>query len=81
MCLEPRYIAILSTGLWMKVIILTLISILTIECSTEDEFYLIPGTLDRPPNDEYKGIWRLAVKDDPKAHLLFMRFANTGKSL
>ena len=59
-------------------IILTLISILTIKCSTEDEFYLIPGTLDRPPNDEYKGIWRLAVKDDPKAHLLFMRFANTG---
>lgn len=45
---------------------------------TEDEFYLIPGTLDRPPKDEYEGIWRLAIKDDPKAHLLFMRFANTG---
>ncbi|KAL5265475.1 hypothetical protein ACHWQZ_G006255 [Mnemiopsis leidyi] len=44
----------------------------------EDEFYLIPGTLDRPPKDEYEGIWRLAIKDDPKAHLLFMRFANTG---
>lgn len=44
----------------------------------EDEFYLIPGTLDRPPDDEYKGIWRLALKDNPKAHLLFMRFANTG---